>query len=40
MQLVSPVSQPRDIDAHTLLDSKENIAKKVNYRIDMEQYTS
>ena len=40
MQLVSPVSQPRDIDAHALLDSKENIAKKVNYRIDIEQYTS
>ena len=34
MQLVSPVSQSRDIDARALLDSKENIAKKVNYRID------
>ena len=32
MQLVSPVSQSRDIDARALLDSKENIAKKVNYR--------
>ena len=35
MQLVSPVSQSRDIDARALLDSKENIAKKVNYRIDL-----
>ena len=34
MQLVSPVSQSRDIDARAPLDSKENIAKKVNYRID------
>ena len=34
MQLVSPVSQSRDIDARALLDSKENIAKKVIYRID------
>ena len=33
MQLVSPVSQSRDIDARALLDSKENIAKKVNYRM-------
>ena len=33
MQLVSPVSQSRDIDACALLDLKENIAKKVNYRI-------
>ena len=33
MQLVSPVSQSRDIDARALLDSKENIAKKVNHRI-------
>ena len=33
MQLVSPVSQSRDIDACALLDSKENIAKKVNYRM-------
>ena len=33
MQLVSPVSQSRDIDACVLLDSKENIAKKVNYRM-------
>ena len=30
MQLVSPVSQSKDIDAHALLDSKENTAKKVN----------
>ena len=33
MQLVSPVSQSRDIDARAPLDSKENIAKKVNYRM-------
>ena len=33
MQLVSPVSQSRDINACALLDSKENIAKKVNYRM-------
>ena len=33
MQLVSPVSQSRDIDACVLLDSKENIAKKVDYRM-------
>ena len=33
MQLVSPVSQSRDIDACALLDLKENIAKKVDYRM-------
>ena len=33
MQLVSLVSQSRDIDAYALLDSKENIAKKVNCRM-------
>ena len=33
IQLVSQVSQSRDIDACALLDLKKNIAKKVNYRI-------
>ena len=33
MQVVSPVSQSRDIDACALQDSKENIAKKVDYRM-------
>ena len=33
MQLVSPVSQSRGINACALLDSKENIAKKVDYRM-------
>ena len=33
MQLVSPVSQSKDIDACAFLDSKENVVKKVNYRI-------
>ena len=33
MQLVSPVSQSRDINACALLNSKENIAKKVDYRM-------
>lgn len=31
MQLVSPVSQSRDIDACALLDSRENIVKKVDF---------
>ena len=31
-QLVSLVSQSKDIDARALLDSKENIAKKVSFR--------
>ena len=31
MQLVSPVSQSRDIDTCALLDSRENIVKKVDF---------